>query len=247
MIGSSGLSVLLVLALCLFNDGYRLDNSGTARERLELAKRILAEVPLIDGCVQCSIGIRHFPKYGICFMRIVWFGNKAVQTGLASVHNGYRIFTFRTFWFAFWIFRHFLFFFSSHNDLPWNIRKFVHNRLRDFNLNMDLRTILPWSKSPWSQTDLPRLKQGMIGGQFWAAYVPCESQHLNAVQLTLEQIDVIKRLIDKYSNFMKLATSSAGKISPWFILCMWCRGRERRREREWLSFLVLRGSFLYKT
>lgn len=49
MIGSSGLSVLLVLALCLFNDGYRLDNSGTARERLELAKRILAEVPLIDG------------------------------------------------------------------------------------------------------------------------------------------------------------------------------------------------------
>lgn len=55
------------------------------------------------------------------------------------------------------------------------------------------------------------MKQGMIGGQFWAAYVPCESQHLNAVQLTLEQIDVIKRLIDKYSNFMKLATSSAGK------------------------------------
>ncbi|KAK6633187.1 hypothetical protein RUM44_003788 [Polyplax serrata] len=125
-------------------DGYRLDTSGSARERLDLAKRILAEVPLIDG----------------------------------------------------------------HNDLPWNIRKFVHNRLRDFNLNMDLRNLPPWSKSPWSQTDLPRLKQGMIGGQFWAAYVPCESQHLNAVQLTLEQIDVIKRLIDKYHRYMKFATSA---------------------------------------
>jgi len=71
---------------------------------------------------------------------------------------------------------------------------------------------MPWSKSPWSQTDLPRLRQGMVGGQFWAAYVPCESQHLNAVQLTLEQIDVIKRLMEKYSSFMKFATSSAGKL-----------------------------------
>lgn len=143
--------LLLVVALSLLNqqerrltDGYRLDNSGSARERLDLAKRILAEVPLIDG----------------------------------------------------------------HNDLPWNIRKFVHNRLRDFNLNADLKNLPPWSKSHWSQTDLPRMREGMIGGQFWAAYVPCESQHLNAVQLTLEQIDVIKRLIDKYGRYMKFATSA---------------------------------------
>lgn len=148
---SEHLILLLLIASSLLNqkehrvtDGYRLDNSGSARERLDLAKRILAEVPLIDG----------------------------------------------------------------HNDLPWNIRKFVHNRLRDFNLNADLRSLPPWSKSPWSQTDLPRMKQGMIGGQFWAAYVPCESQHLNAVQLTLEQIDVVKRLIDKYGRYLKFATSA---------------------------------------
>lgn len=55
------------------------------------------------------------------------------------------------------------------------------------------------------------MKKGMIGGQFWAAYVPCESQHLNAVQLTLEQIDVIKRLIDKYSHHLKFATSATGQ------------------------------------
>lgn len=47
--------------------------------------------------------------------------------------------------------------------------------------------------------------------QFWAAYVPCESQHLNAVQLTLEQVDLIKRLIEKYSQHMQFAASSTGE------------------------------------
>ncbi|XP_043278013.1 dipeptidase 1-like [Venturia canescens] len=97
---------------------------------------------------------------------------------------------------------------DGHNDLPWNIRNFVHNQLADFNFDEDLRQIAPWSKSAWSQTDLLRLRQGMVGGQFWAAYVPCESQYLNAVQLTLEQVDLIKRLIEKYSQHMQFAASS---------------------------------------
>jgi hypothetical protein len=49
--------------------------------------------------------------------------------------------------------------------------------------------------------------------QFWAAYVPCESQHLNAVQLTLEQIDLIKRLIDKYEEHLQFASSANGNTS----------------------------------
>ncbi|XP_043501807.1 dipeptidase 1-like [Polistes fuscatus] len=116
----------------------------TPRERLEVVRQILTEVPLIDG----------------------------------------------------------------HNDLPWNIRNFVHNQLADFDFDKDLRQVAPWSKSNWSQTDLVRLRQGMVGGQFWAAYVPCDSQHLNAVQLTLEQVDLIKRLIEKYSQQMQFAASS---------------------------------------
>jgi len=47
--------------------------------------------------------------------------------------------------------------------------------------------------------------------QFWAAYVPCEAQHRDAVQLTLEQIDVIKRLTDRYSPQLTTCTSSDGK------------------------------------
>jgi len=49
--------------------------------------------------------------------------------------------------------------------------------------------------------------------QFWAAYVPCEAQHRDAVQLTLEQIDVIKRLTDRYSPQLTTCTSAQGKLT----------------------------------
>lgn len=48
--------------------------------------------------------------------------------------------------------------------------------------------------------------------QFWAAYVPCQAQYRDAVQLTLEQIDVIRRLTDKYSPQIRLCASAAGKF-----------------------------------
>lgn len=54
---------------------------------------------------------------------------------------------------------------DGHNDLPWNIRNFLHNQLADFDFDKDLRQVAPWSKSAWSQTDLVRLRQGMVGGQ----------------------------------------------------------------------------------
>lgn len=47
--------------------------------------------------------------------------------------------------------------------------------------------------------------------QFWAAYVPCESQHRDAVQLTLEQIDVIRRFTEQYHPQLTLCTSAEGR------------------------------------
>lgn len=47
--------------------------------------------------------------------------------------------------------------------------------------------------------------------QFWSAYVPCSAQHLDAVTLALEQVDVIRRLVDKYPRHMALVTSAEGK------------------------------------
>lgn len=122
-------------------------------------------------------------------------------------------------------------FFFRHNDLPWNIRKFIHNKLNTVNFTSSLKTENPWGTSQWSHTDLTRLKQGQVGGQvsllskakmhfiiltsllflqLWVAYAPCGSQHKDAVQVTLEQIDLIKRFINQYPNHLRFVNDSAG-------------------------------------
>ena len=50
--------------------------------------------------------------------------------------------------------------------------------------------------------------------QFWAAYVPCESQYKNAVQMTLEQVDLIKRVVRQYSDYLSLALTAEGETDP---------------------------------
>lgn len=54
--------------------------------------------------------------------------------------------------------------------------------------------------------------------QFWSAYAPCSSQHLDAVQLTLEQIDLIRRLVNLYPQHMALVTTADGKTTLIFCL-----------------------------
>ena len=55
---------------------------------------------------------------------------------------------------------------DSHNDLPWNIRKFAGGKLNTLGaLETGLQHQDPWSKSSWSHTDLPRLREGRVGAQ----------------------------------------------------------------------------------
>ena len=53
--------------------------------------------------------------------------------------------------------------------------------------------------------------------QLWVAYAPCGSQHKDAVQITLEQIDLIKRFIEQYSANLQFVTSSSSE--PVLIDC----------------------------
>ena len=78
------------------------------------------------------------------------------------------------------------------------------------NLSTNIQFSSPWSTSKWSHTDLYRMRKGMVGCQLWTAYAPCGSQHKDAVQITLEQIDLIKRLIEQYSSTLQYVTSSDG-------------------------------------
>lgn len=99
---------------------------------------------------------------------------------------------------------------DGHNDLPYNLYSFERNRLNNFNLDQDLKKDPKWGVSKSSHTDIPRLLEGKVGSQFWVAYVGCNTQYKDAVERTLEQIDVIKRMVAKYPKYMKFVTSADG-------------------------------------
>ncbi len=52
----------------------------------------------------------------------------------------------------------------------------------------------------------------------WSCYAPCSSQHLDAVQIAVEQIDVIRRLVEKYPLYLSLVSSADGKCFIVLIL-----------------------------
>ncbi|XP_017882674.1 dipeptidase 1-like isoform X2 [Ceratina calcarata] len=106
---------------------------------------------------------------------------------------------------------------DGHNDLPFNIYEILNNNLDEFDFTKNLTDDKLWGKKACKScfTDLPRLRKGKIGAQFWVAYVPCSSQYMDAVQLTMRQIDVIKRLVVKYSNDMQFVTEAKGIEEAW--------------------------------
>ena len=97
---------------------------------------------------------------------------------------------------------------DGHNDLPNNLYKLERNRLQNIDLTFNLKEHPVWGKTASSHTDIPRLLEGKVGGQFWVAYVGCDTQYKDATERTLEQIDVIKRMIKKYPKYFKLAKTS---------------------------------------
>ena len=89
---------------------------------------------------------------------------------------------------------------DGHNDLPWRIREDSIAR-GDVN-KYDLRHRTP------GHTDLDRLKQGMIGAQFWSVYTPGEYRDSGYARVQLEEIDIARRFIAKYPDRLALALSS---------------------------------------
>jgi membrane dipeptidase len=88
---------------------------------------------------------------------------------------------------------------DGHNDLPWEIRERFGSDLTQVNLA---------ERVPETQTDLPRLAAGGVGGQFWSVYVPASLAGDAAVTAVLEQIDIVHRMIRSYPDWLELATSA---------------------------------------
>jgi membrane dipeptidase len=102
---------------------------------------------------------------------------------------------------------------DGHNDLPWKLRQQAAGDLA----RADFRQSLPQC-----HTDLPRLRSGGVGGVFFAAYVPASyAQQGIAARATIEQIDLIHRMVDHAPDSLELATTAgdierihrAGKIA----------------------------------
>jgi membrane dipeptidase len=101
---------------------------------------------------------------------------------------------------------------DGHNDLPWTLRQMGQSDLA----GIDLRAGIPGA-----HTDLPRLREGGVGAQFWSVFVPSSLQGDSAVAATLEQIDLTRRLVGRYCDAMELASTAddveramaAGKVA----------------------------------
>jgi membrane dipeptidase len=90
---------------------------------------------------------------------------------------------------------------DGHNDYPWALRQVDPGR--DF-AKADITKSVPSL-----MTDIPRLRQGGVGGQFWSVYVPATMQGKEAVRATLEQIDVVHRLEKRWPETFEYAMTAA--------------------------------------
>jgi membrane dipeptidase len=97
---------------------------------------------------------------------------------------------------------------DGHNDLPWEIRERFKSDLTAINLGADTRH-LPFEPGQAAlMTDIPRLRAGHVGAQFWSVWIPVSTPGFEAVQMTLEQIDLVKRMSAQYPADFAMAYSA---------------------------------------
>ncbi|CAM4524791.1 unnamed protein product [Leuciscus chuanchicus] len=98
---------------------------------------------------------------------------------------------------------------DGHNDLALRLRIIYNNKLSRINMH----------NIPHVATDINRLTAGHVGGQVFAAYVLCTAQDKDAVRLTLEQIDVIRRVCTENPE-LELVTTAEGMRKSTKITCL---------------------------
>ena len=90
---------------------------------------------------------------------------------------------------------------DGHNDLPWALREQVR-------YDLDARDIAT-HQGAHLHTDLPRLREGGVGAQYWSVYVRSDYAGDKAVSATLEQIDCVRQLLARYPADLRPALTAA--------------------------------------
>lgn len=90
--------------------------------------------------------------------------------------------------------------FDGHNDLPWFIRTNASMQFDKFDIA---------KRQTRSHTDIPRLREGGVGAQFWSVYVPAHTvESGQSHQMTIDQINIVEAMIDRYPETFELALTS---------------------------------------
>ncbi len=104
---------------------------------------------------------------------------------------------------------------DGHNDVPEQLRDRRKNVLGTFDFTDTTNTADPAANVGAMQTDLKRMRTGKIGAQFWSVYVSANLTDQQAVQATLEQLDVTKRLVARHPDTLMLCMDSACVEAAW--------------------------------
>jgi membrane dipeptidase len=98
---------------------------------------------------------------------------------------------------------------DGHNDLPWEIRERFGGDLSRVDLAASTAALARPAGQPPLMTDIPRLRAGRVGAQFWSVYIPVAVKGPQAVETTLEQIDLVKAMCALYPRDLAMAYSAA--------------------------------------
>ena len=95
---------------------------------------------------------------------------------------------------------------DGHNDLPWEIRSEFGN-VGNIDLATDTSNLRSKTgdKDVHLMTDIPRARKGHLGAQFWSVWIPAATTGPEAVQMTLEQIDIVRTMVAKYPKDFEMA------------------------------------------
>ena len=98
---------------------------------------------------------------------------------------------------------------DGHNDLPWEIRARFGGDLTRIDLSASTAALPAPPDGAPLMTDIPRLRAGRVGAQFWSVWIPAATRGPEAVQMTLEQIDLVKALCARYPADLAMAYTAA--------------------------------------
>lgn len=92
---------------------------------------------------------------------------------------------------------------DGHNDTAEQLRDLFGNDFSKF----DLKSLPPETLAK-THTDIPTLRKGHVGGQFWSVYVDAKLEKYGAVATVLEQIDTVERMVARYPDTFRMAKTA---------------------------------------